>query len=210
MRKLSIPYTIRRNGVYQLNLRWHRQFIRYSLHTRDPYVALGRVSSALAIISEIDSQLPMEAVKGRLLIAHKDPSASDKITSIERPNSLLLSQAFVTYSVEKKLESWSVRTAKQNEATYRVLREIIGDMPLYCISKDVAREYKKSLLIYPANRNKGVRKQRSLEKLMAESWPVVSLETARNSLSRVTTFFNWLLVKSLIRVVTETGVGELN
>ena len=44
MRKLAVPYTIKRNGVYYLNLRWQKSFIRWSLSTTDATVAFNVVN----------------------------------------------------------------------------------------------------------------------------------------------------------------------
>jgi hypothetical protein len=44
MRKLSVPYTIKRNGIYYLNLRWNSPFIRQSLATKDPMEAFQKVN----------------------------------------------------------------------------------------------------------------------------------------------------------------------
>ena len=51
MRKLSVPYTINRRGVYYLNLRWNNQFIRQSLATKDPMEAFQKVSQLAPILS---------------------------------------------------------------------------------------------------------------------------------------------------------------
>jgi hypothetical protein len=49
MRKLSVPYTIVRGGVYYLNLRWNNQFIRQSLATK--------VSSNESIENNIETRI---------------------------------------------------------------------------------------------------------------------------------------------------------
>ena len=51
MRKLSVPYTIKRNGIYYLNLRWNNQFIRQSLATKDPMEAFQKVNQLAPIFS---------------------------------------------------------------------------------------------------------------------------------------------------------------
>jgi len=44
MRKLSVPWTIKRRGVYYLNLRWSDQIIRQLLATKVPMEAFKRVN----------------------------------------------------------------------------------------------------------------------------------------------------------------------
>ena len=51
MRKLSVPYTINRRGIYYLNLRWNNQFIRQSLATKDPMEAFEKVSQLAPLFS---------------------------------------------------------------------------------------------------------------------------------------------------------------
>jgi hypothetical protein len=53
MRKLSVPYTINRRGVYYLNLRWNNQFIRQSLATKDPMEAFQKWPFFKAVMAYI-------------------------------------------------------------------------------------------------------------------------------------------------------------
>ena len=211
MRKLAIPYTIRRQGVYQLNLRWGHQFIRQTLSTRDPLLALSKVNQVLVLIStHPNSRDSIETLRERIRRALKGGEVSltrsdCSETTCEKP--LLLSAAFELYCAEKSLESWSIRTLKQNQSTFGVLREIVGDMLLEAVTKVVAREYKQGLLVYPANRNKGLRKTRGLEQLLREEWPTISVETIRNSLGRVSSFFNWCVMQGYINENPFSGLS---
>lgn len=51
MRKRSVPYTIKRNGIYYLNLRWNNQFIRQSLATKDPMEAFEKLNQLAPLFS---------------------------------------------------------------------------------------------------------------------------------------------------------------
>ena len=106
---------------------------------------------------------------------------------------ILLSQGFSLYKQEQVLENWGVRTATQNEASFKQLVEIIGDIPITAVTKSVVRDYKQTLLSYPANRYKGKRKEKTLEQLLEEGSVSISLETVRNVMGRVSSFFNWLV-----------------
>lgn len=55
MGKLSVPNTIKRCGVYYLNLRWNDQIIRQSLATKDPMEAFKRVDQLAPILSNPQS-----------------------------------------------------------------------------------------------------------------------------------------------------------
>ena len=102
---------------------------------------------------------------------------------LEQPDesSLLLSQGFSLYKKEQILENWGVRTAAQNEATFKQLIEVIGDISIAAVTKSVVRDYKQTLLGYPANRYKGKRREKTLEQLVEEGCISISLETVRNS-----------------------------
>ena len=50
MKKLSVPYTIKRRGIYYLNLRWENTFIRKSLAT-------GNLLEAINLINQIRPHL---------------------------------------------------------------------------------------------------------------------------------------------------------
>ena len=105
----------------------------------------------------------------------------------------MLSQGFSLYKREQILENWGVRTAAQNEASFKQLIEVIGDIPITAVTKSVVRDYKQTLLSYPANRYKGKRREKTLEQLVEEGCISISLETVRNIMGRVSSFFNWLV-----------------
>jgi len=194
MRKLSVPYTINRRGVYYLNLRWNNQFIRQSLATKDPMEAFEKVNQLAPFFSNpqtcaetLRHQVSEITGRGRLLNAN-----ALKLVQTDE-SSILLSQGFSVYKREQILENWGVRTAAQNEATFKQLLEVIGDLPIDAVTKSVVRDYKQTLLSYPANRYKGKRKEKTLEQLLEEGFDSISLETVRNIMGRVSSFFNWLV-----------------
>lgn len=194
MRKLSVPYTINRRGVYYLNLRWNNQFIRQSLATKDPMEAFEKVNQLAPFFSNpqtcaetLRHQVSEITGRGRLLNAN-----ALKLVQTDE-SSILLSQGFSVYKREQILENWGVRTAAQNEATFKQLLEVIGDLPIDSVTKSVVRDYKQTLLSYPANRYKGKRKEKTLEQLLEEGFDSISLETVRNIMGRVSSFFNWLV-----------------
>ena len=51
MRKLSVPYTIRRNGVYYLNIRLNNQFVRQTLATKDLMEAFHKANQIAPIFA---------------------------------------------------------------------------------------------------------------------------------------------------------------
>ena len=194
MRKLLVPYTIVRGGVYYLNLRWNKQFIRQSLATKDPMEAFQMINQLAPIFSnpnacECNLRLQVSEVVGS---GKSSKGISLKLVQTD-DSSLLLSEAFSLYKQEQLIENWGVRTATQNEASFRQLTEIIGDIPTKAITKSVVRQYKQTLLTYPANRYKGKRKEKTLKQLVEEGYVSISLETVRNIMGRVSSFFNWLV-----------------
>ena len=194
MRKLSVPYTINRRGIYYLNLRWNNQFIRQSLATKDPMEAFQKVNQLAPILSnpEACEQTLRQTVSE---MAGSGALLKGNALKLEQPDesSLLLSQGFSLYKKEQILENWGVRTAAQNEATFKQLIEVIGDISIAAVTKSVVRDYKQTLLGYPANRYKGKRREKTLEQLVEEGCVSISLETVRNIMGRVSSFFNWLV-----------------
>jgi integrase len=194
MRKLSVPYTINRRGVYYLNLRWNNQFIRQSLATKDPMEAFQKVSQLAPIFS--NPQTCEKTLRQQVSeMAGSGARLKGNALKLVQPDesSLLLSQGFSLYKKEQILENWGVRTAAQNEATFKQLIEVIGDIPIAAVTKSVVRDYKQTLLSYPANRYKGKRREKTLEQLLEEGCVSISLETVRNIMGRVSSFFNWLV-----------------
>ena len=194
MRKLSVPYTIRRRGIYYLNLRWNNQFIRQTLATKDPIEAFQKVNALAPILS--NSQVSKQTLKHQLsdILGTSKQSNGRKLAKSSE-STLLLSEAFHLYKTEQSIENWGVRTASQNEATFRQLTEVVGDISVSSMSKAIVRDYKQALLSYPANRYKGWRKDKTLEELQADGCRSISLETVRNIMGRVSSFFNWLVAQ---------------
>jgi integrase len=194
MRKRSVPYTINRRGVYYLNLRWNNQVIRRSLATKDPMEAFEKVNQLAPLFSNPQTcaeilRHQVSEIAGR---GKRQKANALKLVQTDEP-SILLSQGFSLYKKEQILENWGVRTAAQNEATFKQLLEVIGDLPIAAVTKAVVRDYKQILLSYPANRYKGKRKEKTLEQLLEEGCVTISLETVRNIMGRVSSFFNWLV-----------------
>ena len=194
MRKLSVPYTIVRGGVYYLNLRWNKQFIRQSLATKDPMEAFQMVNQLAPIFSNpnaCESNLRLQVSE---VVGSGKSSKGISLTLVQtEDSSLLLSEAFSLYKQEQLIQNWGVRTATQNEASFRQLIEIIGDIPTKAITKSVVRQYKQTLLTYPANRYKGKRKEKTLKQLVEEGYVSISLETVRNIMGRVSSFSQLLM-----------------
>ena len=194
MRKLSVPYTIKRRGVYYLNLRWNDQIIRQSLATKDPMEAFKRVNQLAPILSNPQSSEQALRLRVSEIVGSGKRPKGNALRLVQSDESLiLLSQGFSLYKKEQVLENWGVRTATQNEASFKQLVEIIGDIPITAVTKSVVRDYKQTLLSYPANRYKGKRKEKTLEQLLEEGSVSISLETVRNVMGRVASFFNWLV-----------------
>ena len=194
MRKLSVPYTIKRRGVYYLNLRWNDQIIRQSLATKDPMEAFKGVNQLAPILSNPQSSEQALRLRVSEIVGIGKRPKGNALRLVQSDESLiLLSQGFNLYKQEQVLENWGVRTATQNEASFKQLIEIIGDIPITAVTKSVVRDYKQTLLSYPANRHKGKRKEKTLEQLLEEGSVSISLETVRNVMGRVSSFFNWLV-----------------
>ena len=95
MRKLLVPYTILRGGVYYLNLRWNKQFIRQSLATKDPMEAFQMVNQLAPIFSNpnaCESNLRLQVSE---VVDSGKSSKGISLTLVQtEDSSLLLSEAF--------------------------------------------------------------------------------------------------------------------
>ena len=194
MKKLSVPYTIKRRGIYYLNLRWENTFIRKSLATGNPLEAINLINQIRPHLKEAHGQKDNFIRRVLTVLESARPkSCIDNENSELDEVQIKISQAFVVYKDEQEVENWGVRTALQNEATITQLIELVGDIQVASVTKATAREYKKLLLAYPKNRNKGNRINQSINQLLSEGSETISHETVRNTIGRVSSFFNWLI-----------------
>ena len=194
MRKLSVPYTIKRNGIYYLNLRWNNQFIRQSLNTKDPMEAVRKVNQIAPIFANAHSCEVVLRQQVSDIVGQKGRSEAKGLKLAQSDETLiLLSEGFSLYKREQMIENWGTRTAAQNEATFKQLLELIGDLPVVAVTKSVVRDYRQTLLSYPANRHKGNRREKTIDQLIQQGCDPISLETVRNIIGRVSSFFNWLV-----------------
>ena len=103
MKKLSVPYTIKRRGIYYLNLRWKNTFIRKSLATGNPLEAINLINQIRPHLKEAHG-LKDNFIRQVLTVLE---SARPK-SSIDNENSELdevqikISQAFVVYKDEQE------------------------------------------------------------------------------------------------------------
>tara|TARA_B100000780_G_C20921841_1_gene367243 strand:- start:184 stop:666 length:483 start_codon:yes stop_codon:yes gene_type:complete len=157
MRKPSVPYTIKRNGIYYLNVRWNNQFIRQSLAPKDPLEAFQKVNQIAPIFANAHNceQTLRLQVSDITSVNGKHRVNGLKLAQLDEP-SLLLSQVFSLYKREQVIENWGVRTAAQNEATFKQLIEVIGGVSITAVTKAIVRKYKQVLISYPVNRHKSV------------------------------------------------------
>ena len=118
MRKLAIPYTIQRNGIYYLNVRWKNEIIRQSLATKEPLEALKRVNDLSFVLKhakDIKKELHQR------LIQIKKPSINKLNQGFASRHNFdpvfTISMAFEVYLNEHSVENWSLRTRQQQEST---------------------------------------------------------------------------------------------
>jgi hypothetical protein len=127
MRKLSVPYTIRRNGVYYLNIRLNNQFVRQALATKDPMEAFQKVNQIAPLLSNADVCEQMLRLQMSDIVGKSSRSRACGLKLAQSDDSLLLlSQGFALYKKEQIIENWGIRTAAQNESTFKQLLELIG------------------------------------------------------------------------------------
>lgn len=114
MRKLSVPYTIKRNGVYYLNLRWNNRFIRQSLNTKDPMEAFRKVNQIAPIFANAHSCEVVLRQQVSDIVGQKGRSEAKGLKLAQSDKTLiLLSEGFSLYKREQMIENWGTRTSGQ-------------------------------------------------------------------------------------------------
>ena len=144
MKKLSVPYTIKRRGIYYINLRWKNTFIRKSLATGNPLEAINLINQIRPHLKEAHGLKDNFIRQIHTVLESARPKSSIDNENFELDEvQIRISQAFVVYKDEQEVENWGVRTALQNEATITQLIELVGDIQVASVTKATAREYKK-------------------------------------------------------------------
>mgnify|MGYP000344831564 CR=1 FL=1 len=121
MRKLSVPYTINRSGVYYLNLRWNNQFIRQSLATKHPMEAFQKVNQLAPIFS--NPQTCEQTLRQQVSeMVGSDKRLRGNALTLVQPDesSLVLSQGF--RSLEKHLGNGHLKRGNSNSSV-----EVLSD-----------------------------------------------------------------------------------
>ena len=114
MRKLSVPYTIRRNGIFYLNLRWNNQIIRQSLATKDPMEAFQKVNQIAPIFAKLHSCVVVLRQQISDILGQSRRSEANGLKLGQSDEAMmLLSQGFYLYQHEQMIENWGTRTATQ-------------------------------------------------------------------------------------------------
>ena len=106
MKKLSVPYTIKRRGIYYLNLRWKNTFIRRSLATGNPLEAINLINQIRPHLKEAHGlkdnfirqiHTVLESARPKICIDNEN-SELDEVQ-------IKISQAFVVYKDEQEVEN---------------------------------------------------------------------------------------------------------
>lgn len=130
---------------------------------------------AAGIVAELRSSMP----------------ATKATVAVARPK---LSEVISLYSEEKQREtSWTPKTRHENEAIYRLLMDITGDVEVALIDHGVARHVKQTLLRLPPNVNKDPRyRGKPVNDVLALSpTKTLSVSSLNKYLGRLSSFFEW-------------------
>ncbi|WP_027709132.1 site-specific integrase [Zooshikella ganghwensis] len=142
--------------------------------------------------SKIHQILQSQRAKERLKTAPITPRCGPQK---ERPK---LSTLYEKYEAEKIALNWGSKAADDYKTAFAALLDILGDIPINQLGHEQATKYVEKILNYPARRTLGVNSKKSLEELIASGVPNITARTAKNHVTRINTFFNWLKMKRYI------------
>ena len=120
--------------------------------------------------------------------------AQPYIIPSSQSSSTTLSGLFTAYSAEmQKSGAWRDGTTRTNDATLRILIEVLGDRPVETIDKQAARDFKDALGRYPVNRHKlPMLRGKSLAEIATiPGLENLSISTINSILHRASAMFRW-------------------
>lgn len=94
---------------------------------------------------------------------------------------------------EECLKEAKLKTQQSIRQALAVLIEVVGDLPANRIDKQTVRLFVKELARYPAQRNKGKRKNLTLDEVRAGDHTVISPRTQANIINNLHNFSGWLV-----------------
>jgi integrase len=99
--------------------------------------------------------------------------------------------AAVRQFIADRQHGWGPKTKLENEGTYRLVVDILGDISVRSISRTVARELREKLLLLPANMYKVFPEKSANEVLAMEDLTPMSISSVNKHVSRFSTFLKY-------------------
>jgi len=106
----------------------------------------------------------------------------------------ILSDVFANFVADRaREESWSPKTKESHESTFKMLVQIIGDIPISSLNATHARKFKDTILRLPPNISKNpTYRDMSLQDIAdSGSTKVISNDTFNSRITRISSFVGW-------------------
>ena len=112
--------------------------------------------------------------------------------------------------IQEKANSgdWGNKTINDGKAVFKLFKEIYGELSITSISRKDMVHYRDEILRkLPLNRNKGAKAKMPLKKLLEDdNMKTLSIKRINNSLSFISSFFQWCMLLEHISVNPASGL----
>ncbi|MCX4024721.1 site-specific integrase [Endozoicomonas sp. SM1973] len=111
--------------------------------------------------------------------------------NIEEPG-ITLKEAYRLFEAEKVKTEWGIKSRSCYLTSFRILLDIMGNLHVNQINKEVALSFAQSLYEYPRNRHLGAGKTMTWKEMRDNGAPSISPVTVKIHFTRNKAFFGWL------------------
>ncbi|WP_163831990.1 site-specific integrase [Spartinivicinus ruber] len=200
--------------------------ITFSLHTKAKRLAHSKafavqaaVESSIYEMQRLTCREQQKNVYRELVVYIKTFQATGKIKKLqpvivapvlseqlqEEP-CLTLEEVYALFLKEKKKMDWGKRSAENNLPAFKCLIDILGNLEVKKVTKNVAIDFVQELYDYPVKRSRGKNKNLSLASLKEKGVPTIAPTTALKMLNYISGFFNWMQRRDYIKANPFSGL----
>lgn len=184
---------------------------------------LGKISGAIDLILQMDfadpeqellSPIPVKVIlentdklidrlKHRATLPTLNAQATAKPPAVTTANQYLfmdVCEKFITERISG--DNWQKKTRDAYDVTFRLFKDIVGNVPIESINAAVCRTFKDKIQHLPKNHSKIARyRDQAVSKLVAQNIPVeqrISTESANKHILRITSLLHWCVQQSYV------------
>lgn len=230
----STPYLQNRNGHYHLRIRipsdlsetiCARELVK-SLKTKDKKTATVAAMPFQEGIFKTFSLLRSGFITGEQASSHLSSLLGTKReislpTQVETSDSALTTpkdnkrslSTIVKHFIQDRQHGWGQKTKMENEGSYRLVLDILGDVDITCVDRSTVRNLRDKLLMLPANLYKLFPKKTASEvlKVMDSDSPPqgitpMSITSVNKHISRFSTLMKFCIKEGYVKTNPATGL----